>query len=117
MSHAKSRERLEERRAELLAELREIPNLMRGTVYVRQRKCGRATCDCARGGARHDGLQLNVTLDKTTVTRFVRKAELEEVQAMTAAHRRLRSLVNELTEVNLELVRGEQVGGRKRSTR
>lgn len=114
-SHQRSQ--LERHRDRLLAALRELPNLMRGTVYTRQRKCGSPSCACAQGGPRHAGLQLTATVGGRTVTRFVRQAELVEVQAMVAAHQRLRSLVNELTEVNLELLRGEQVGGRKRRSR
>lgn len=111
------RSQLKQQRDRLLAALHEIPNLMRGTVYTRQRKCGSSSCPCAQGGPRHPGLQLTASVDGRTVTRFVRQAELDEVEAMVAAHRMLRSVVNELTEVNLELLRGEQVGGRKRSNR
>jgi len=45
--------RLRARRSALVEELRRTPNLMRGIVYERQRKCGRRSCTCARGGPRH----------------------------------------------------------------
>lgn len=115
MMTSRERAQRERRREQLLDVLRNMPNLMRGTVYLRRRKCGRASCACAQGGPRHEGRQLTATLAGRTVTRFVREAELEEVQAMTAAHQRLRSVVNELTEVNLELLAGKQLGGRRRS--
>jgi hypothetical protein len=111
-----SRAKLEREREQLLAALHQTPNLMRGNVYTRDRKCGRATCECARGGELHKGLQLTVTYKGRTVTRFVRQAELEEVKAMTAAYRELWGIVEELTRVNLELLRGSQAG-RRRKTR
>jgi hypothetical protein len=42
--------RLEQKRERLLEELRHLPDLMRGKVYERARKCGRASCPCASGG-------------------------------------------------------------------
>jgi len=95
---------LRQRRDALLVELHQLPNLMRGTVYERQRKCGRASCTCATGGPRHAGLQLNVTLAGRTRTRYVRRGERAEVEALVAGYRRLWTLVDELTEINLALL-------------
>jgi hypothetical protein len=97
-------DRLRQRRDALLQQLRGIPNLMRGTLYEPQRKCGRATCTCASGGPRHVTLRLNVTLHGRTRTRFVRQAQRPQIEAMVAAYRRWWVLVDELTEVNLALL-------------
>jgi len=95
---------LSQRRDALLHQLRELPNLMRGTLYEPQRKCGRPSCTCASGGPRHSTLRLNVTLGGRTRTRYVRQAERASVEAMLAAYQRLWAIVNELTEVNLRLL-------------
>lgn len=102
--------RLERRRAALLAELQRTPNLMRGLVYERQRKCGRPTCPCAQGGPRHPGLQLNVTVGGRTRTRYIRQGERATVEAGIAAYRRLWELVEALTEVNLALLNARPAG-------
>ena len=99
--------RLRERRATLLEELRQTPNLMRGTVYQRERKCGRASCTCATGGPRHAGVQFNVTLGGRTRTRYVRQGERAAIEAMVGAYHRLWKVVDELTEVNLLLWNAE----------
>ncbi len=96
--------RLQERRGALLAELRRTPNLMRGIVYERQRKCGRRGCACATGGPRHPGLQVNVTLGGKTRTRYVRQGARGRVEAWVAAYHRLWQVVEELTAVNLALL-------------
>ncbi len=105
---------LRERRRALVAELRRTPNLMRGLVYERQRKCGRRGCTCATGGPRHPGLQLNVTLGGKTRTRYVRQGERAQVEALVAAYHRLWEVVEELTAVNLALLtavpRGQKRG-------
>lgn len=51
--------RLEERREALLAEFRDVPDLMRGKISERYVKCGRPSCTCASGGPRHpNGIRL-----------------------------------------------------------
>ncbi len=106
------RHQLAARRDALLARLHAVPNLMRGSVYARQRKCGRPTCPCARGGPKHPTRQLTVTLRGRTHTRYVRQGEWAQVQALVAAYRALWALVEELTTVNLALLRGRHPGGR-----
>ena len=96
--------RFERQRERLLDELRHLPDLMRGKVYERSRKCGRASCTCASGGPRHAGLQLTVNLGGRTRSRYVRQGERAAVEAKLAAYRRLWELVDELTEVNLALL-------------
>lgn len=96
--------RLEHKRQHLLDELHHLPDLMRGKVYERGRKCGRASCTCASGGPRHPGLQLTVNLGGRTRTRYVRQGERAAVEAKVATYRRLWEVVDELTEVNLALL-------------
>ena len=115
---ATNRADLERRRDALLARLRALPNLMRGSVYERPRKCGRATCGCATSeGPKHRTRQLTVTLGGTTHTRYVRVDAVEQVQAQIASYHALWTIVEALTAVNLELLRGRHPGGRARRKR
>jgi hypothetical protein len=114
------RRRLEQQRAALLARLHALPNLMRGSVYERLRKCGRASCACAQGGPKHPTRQLTVTLGGATRSRYVRLEEMAQVRALIATYEELWALVNELTAVNLALLHGTPPGGRalpRRATR
>lgn len=105
------------RRDELLGQLHALPNLMRGSVYERWHKCGRVGCGCAGDGPKHLTRQLTVTLGGRTQTRYVRVGEVEQVEALIAAYTALWGLVNELTAVNLALMRGTHPGGRAKRTR
>lgn len=107
-------EALEQRRDELLTQLRAWPNFMRGAVYEKTRKCGRASCTCAKGGVRHSSRQLTVTVRGHTHTRYVRQAEWEQLSLFADNYKRLSTLIDELTLVNLELIRGEQPRPTKR---
>ena len=98
------RRRLEQQRDALLARLHTLPNLMRGSLYERQRKCGRASCACATGGPKHPGRQLTVTLRGATHTRYVRHEEAAELQGLLATYAELWAIVDDLTAVNLALL-------------
>jgi len=100
----RQRRRLEQQRDALLARLHALPNLMRGSLYERQRTCGRARCACATGGPKHPGRQLTVTLRGGTHTRYVRREEDAELQALLATYAELWTIVNDLTAVNLALL-------------
>lgn len=103
--------RLEQRRQRLLDQLHQLPDLMRGSVYERERKCGRAACTCATGGPRHKGLQLTVNVGGRTRTRYVRQGERAVIEGRIAAYRRLWEIVEELTAVNLALMNVRPTGG------
>jgi len=103
---------LEQQRAALLSRVHALPNLMRGSLYERWHKCGRPGCGCAGDGPKHLTRQLTVTLGGRTQTRYVRVGEVEQVQALLAAYAELWTLVNDLTAVNLALLRGTHPGGR-----
>jgi hypothetical protein len=98
------RRRLEQQRETLLARLHALPNLMRGSLYERLRKCGRASCTCAQGGPKHPGRQLTVTLRGATHTRYVRREEVAHLQQLLATYQELWGIVDDLTAVNLALL-------------
>ena len=102
----KSISSLKQRRDDLLEQLHRIPNLMRGVVYEKTHKCGRKSCACASGGPRHPTRQLTVTLCGRTQTRYVRVEEMEDVERLIEAYHDLWRIIEELTEVNLDLLRG-----------
>lgn len=98
------RRRLEQHRDALLARLHTLPNLMRGSVYERVRKCGRASCACAQGGPKHPSRQLTVTLRGATHTRYVRQEEVAPLRQLLATYEELWAIVDDLTAVNLALL-------------
>lgn len=100
---------LQRRRNELLARLRDWPDLMRGSVCERRSRCGRPGCWCAAKQSRgHPGYQLTVNLGGRTRTRFVRAGEVEEVRALVSNYRELWKLVEALTRVHLEMFRARR---------
>ena len=93
------------KRAALLDRLRSLPNVMRGNVYRRLRRCGRAGCACARDKRLgHPALQVSVSQRGRTRTRHLSPAQASVVEQWVSSYRLLWGLVEELTAVNLELL-------------
>ena len=109
---AAQRRQLEVQREALVARLHALPNLMRGSLYARLRKCGRASCACASGGPKHPGRQLTVTLRGATHTRYVRHEEVDRLQQLIATYAELWAIVDDLTAVNLALLHRAPPAGR-----
>jgi hypothetical protein len=95
-------ERLEiqRRRRHLHEQLRALSfePLMRGSVYVRRRKCGRPTCACAKQPeALHPSKFLTVFLHGRTRGFHLRPEDEPAVQRAIETYNRLWQIVNDLT--------------------
>ena len=99
-----ARRRLEKRRDDLLERLRGLGNLMRGSLYTTHVRCGAPRCECVTG-EKHAKLHLSVNIQRRTRTAYVGERRAEEVGALIAEYHRAWRLIEELTEVNLELLR------------
>lgn len=108
-----SRIQLEKRRDALIGQLRSVGNLMRGTLIQARVKCGRKGCVC-EAGEKHEKLHLSLNLHGRTRGCYVGEGRREEVAPLIAEYRRAWQIIEQLTEVNLELLRGDHAGGRRR---
>ena len=107
----RERRRLERERDALLAELRGLGNLMRGTVVEVGVKCGRPGCACEQG-ERHRKVHLSLNLGGRTQGCYLGEERAAVVAPLLAEYERAWRLINELTAVNLALLRGTHPGGR-----
>jgi len=103
---------LEKRRDGLLAELRSLGNLMRGSLVQTRVKCGRKGCVC-ESGEKHVKVHLSVNLNGRTRGCYVGQGREEAVSALLREYQRAWRIIGDLTELNLELLRGEHAGGRR----
>jgi hypothetical protein len=107
-----TRRRLEQQRDALLAELRGLGNLMRGSIGEVGVRCGRPGCACAQG-VKHRKVHLSVNLHGRTQSCYLGRGREALVAPLIAGYERAWRLINQLTAVNLELLRGTHPGGRK----
>jgi hypothetical protein len=104
------RRKLEQRRDALLAELRGVGNLMRGTIGVVGVKCGRPGCACTQG-VKHPKVHLSVNLAGRTRSCYLGQEREGLVAPLISEYERAWRLINDLTAVNLALLRGTHPGG------
>jgi transposase len=108
----RDRRRLERQRDALIQEVRGLGNLMRGTVVEVGVRCGRPGCVCTQG-AKHRKLHLSVNLQGRTQGCYLGQEREAAVAPLLAEYQRAWRLINDLTAVNLALLRGGHPGGRK----
>jgi hypothetical protein len=107
---------LEKQRDALIEQLRGVGNLMRGSLVKTKVRCGRKGCICETG-EKHEKLHLSLTLQGHTRGCYVGRGREEAVASLINEYQRAWHIIEQLTEVNLELIRGAHPGGRRRKKR
>lgn len=78
--------------------------LMRGTLLVRRRVCGKPSCKCARGQP-HESLYLVVSEQGRSRQLFVPKDWEARVRGWVENHRAARELMEEISRIYWDKVR------------
>lgn len=81
--------------------------LMRGSLLVRRRRCGKPTCRCARGEG-HESLYVVITEKRRTRQLFVPKDWEPRVRQWVEDHHRARQLMEEVSRIYWDKVRRRQ---------
>jgi hypothetical protein len=104
---------LETRRDALLDSLRSLGNLMRGSLYTARVRCGVPSCECALG-KKHEKQHLSVNLHGRTRNVYVGERRAVQVAALIAEYNRAWRIIDELTEINVALLRATSARGAAR---
>jgi hypothetical protein len=101
-NHRQSIRALEEKRANILAELLNIRTMIRGAYARVMTKCGRKNCRCYEGEG-HPHSRITWRENGSGFTRKVPSEEISWVQEMTEKHRQFRELRKELTKLESDV--------------
>lgn len=85
---------------------------VRGHLRLVDVKCGNPTCHCATGKG-HPSYYLIVRRGGKTETRYVRKDRLEEVRGWLNQYKRAKRLLQEISDLTVELMVSEAHVSRK----
>ena len=97
---------LRARRRELLASLPSLARVMRGSLVVAYKRCGRAGCHCAGGTGHGPKHYLSVSAaGQRPKLNYVAHGDDEQVAECVANFRAVRSALNEICAINTELLR------------
>jgi hypothetical protein len=103
---ANSSPALRKRRAQLLQKLPPMEQMLRGSLIERYLRCGKPGCKCALGKGHGPKYYLSVSLPGLRPQMdYVRQADVEQVSQYLSNHQRLRTIVEEICEINRELLR------------
>lgn len=86
-----------------LAQLIGQRGLIRGSLLVRRRRCGKPTCKCARGEG-HQSLYLVISQGGRSRQLFVPKAYEQAVRQWVADYHRARELMEEISRLYWEKI-------------
>ena len=97
---------LRRERKRLLRELSDIQLLVRGTYLERFSTCSRPNCACHKGKRHGPRSYVVVTREKKQRQVYIPKDQVEAVRKGVAQYHKLLEIVDRVTSINLELMRG-----------
>jgi len=96
------------RERELRSELKQLLaslGLVRGNLSLRLRSCGKPTCHCSQGGAKHPAWYLVASEQGKLRQLFIPKELEPQARQWVDAYQRLRQLLEELSELHWQKLR------------
>lgn len=92
----------------LIKKLNQTPNFIRGKVISTSRKCGKPYCWCAKEKTGHPFICLTLTNKGKNLNMALTKEQLPTVKKWTKEYRKVRNLIETLTEINLQILKCEK---------
>jgi hypothetical protein len=79
--------------------------------------CGRKGCHCQQGGPKHVGNYLTSKVEGKTRTVYVPLDLLDDVRTWVAEHKRLKALLQEISQLTLALIKGHVLHRKRKKGR
>lgn len=104
-SKKSTRENLEARKMSIIEALPPFSQMVRGSIFERQIKCGKASCRCAKGQG-HPTTYLSVSFEKgKTVQITVPKKLIPTVRNWVENYSKFWNALEQISEINRQLLR------------
>lgn len=103
------REQLEKKRKGLLQEISRLALLIRGSCFERFSVCIRPDCSCHEGQRHGPRSYVSITVDGKQRQFYVPQDQLESVKKGIVQYHRLLEILDRITALNLELMRGRHL--------
>ena len=102
--------KLLQERSELLTELGSLAKLLRGSWVERYSVCSRPHCKCHKGERHGPRYYLVVNEQGRQRQKYIPKAQVDTVRLGIEQHRQLLEIVNQITQINVRLIREGEYG-------
>jgi hypothetical protein len=103
---------LERSRDNRLRELAGAGPLLAASLVEVAVRCGRPGCHCASGGG-HPSFYLTLKREGKTRTLYVPKDHVKEVRQWVSEHKRIKTILRQVSELSLRLLRSRAVRNRR----
>lgn len=107
MVKGKDRSEIKQKARSVRSRMRQLDQMIKGSIMLRKIKCGKRTCKCFKGKP-HTCLCITYKENRKTKTIYIDKSRRAEVLMMCANYKKMKSLLKELTRLNLELVKSQR---------
>ena len=91
---------MNKKKKEILKRIEEIEDLMKGSLSVTYRSCGKEGCKCQRG-RKHKGYFFSYRVKGTPKVAYIPQRIYPKVKELVENWLKMKRLIEELTEVNL----------------
>jgi hypothetical protein len=97
---------LRRERERLVAQLSGFSRILHGTYLERFSTCSRPDCDCHHGRRHGPRAYVVMRVGRTQRQRYIPQRQIEAVRKAIARYHRLMGLVERISTINLQLMRG-----------
>lgn len=104
ISDKKAIRRLLQKRDELSREIPRRPGVIRGTLVLAKRSCGKARCRCQKDSP-HKSLYISQSHKGRTRMIYIPRYAEEKAKTWVAGYHALKNLLEDLSEIHLKLLR------------
>lgn len=105
MGMSSKRSQLLAKRGRLISRLASLGPWVQGSVVSTSRRCGKKSCACHHGGAKHPVLFVTWKQKGKTVSLYVPRTMEPEVRNWAENHKKLKILLGKIDEVSKEIIR------------
>ena len=106
MNDAPTTTALRRRRATLLRQIPSLGAILKGSLIERYKRCGKPGCKCAQGAGHGPKYYLSISrTGERPLMEYVPNDYHDDVVAFLENHKKLRQIIDEICEINLEILR------------
>ena len=95
----------EDDKSNIVAKIRSLDNVIKGSVYEMKRYCGKKSCSCLRDKRPHKSLFLSFSYKGKTRLVPIKAEQIPEIKRRISDYKELKAAIDELARINAELLR------------
>ncbi len=92
---------------QLLKNLMEFEDFIRGSITTIRHKCSNKNCKCHSGGDKHPGIYFSANINKKTKLIYLGEKKVAKAKKLLNNHVKLKKLLDDIVTVNIDILKLE----------